>query len=101
MIKLNITKRETVENMVNSLVEKAEDLGANLAGLDYSGSSSNTINSIDDLMDESGEIRCESFCDLAWEYAGQFGEFAGDKFEEKRWECMESAVKVLKKRFQK
>jgi len=99
MSKLNITKHETVQNMVDSLIEKAEEIGVDLSELDYSGSYGKTVNSIDDLMDQTGEIRCENFCDLAWEYAGQFGEFAGDKFEGKRWECTEAAVKELKRRF--
>lgn len=36
---------------------------------------------------------------FAWEYAGQFGEFSGKIFEEKRWSCTETALKELKKRF--
>jgi hypothetical protein len=97
--KLDITKKETVNKMIESLKEKAQENNVDLSQLNYNGSISTIVNSIDNLFKDGGEIRCENFCDIAWEYASQFGEFAGDKFEEKRWECTESAIKQIQKEF--
>jgi hypothetical protein len=97
--RLNITKKETIQIMLNAIVEEAERQNVNLSELDFDKENYQIVDALDDLFGDGGEARCEHFCDLAWKYALQFGEFADDKFEEKIWECIESAIDILKKKF--
>ena len=88
-----ITKKQTVQKMVESLRRYAAENNKSLTGitiLDF-----NTF--LDDLFEDGGETRCERFVDLAWEYAGQFGPLDSDGFNRAQWECIKKAVHELEK----
>jgi hypothetical protein len=92
VINLDITLEETVEEMIISLKYEAldndvkeEDIRILFADKD--------INSLDDLFLDGGEIRCEHFSDLAWDYAFQFGTLESEGFSNAHWEALELAMK--------
>jgi hypothetical protein len=60
------------------------------------------VNEIDDVVDQSGQVRCENFCDFANEYAHQFGPGPGDeKFEEARSRAIDKAWAAFRKKWTK
>lgn len=94
MKKLDITKQETVNQMVDSLMNQADLHSVSLKGMTIE----NFNSFLDDLFSDGGEVRCEKFADLAMEYAFQFGEIESAPFMEKQWSCIESAIKIIAKR---
>lgn len=94
MKRLDITKKETVERMVKSLLYQAEHHEKSLEGL----TARNMNEFLDDLFNDGGEIRCEKFTDLAMEYSLQFGELESIPFYDKQWSCIESAIEIINKR---
>lgn len=100
MSKLDITVKETSERMVKSLIEVSKTEGYDLNLLDCSSSSS-LLSSIDDNWDSSGQVRCENFCDEAWEYSAQFGNLGDNDFENAQHRCIDCAIKLLKKEIEK
>ena len=95
-MKLDITKKETVNKMVNSLFYQAEKHDVSLKGI-------NTDNwqwFLDDLFNDGGEIRCENFIDLSIGYSLQFGEFESIPMMNKHWECCIVAIKIIEKKVQ-
>lgn len=94
MKKLDITKKEVVKSMVESLTYQAEYHNKSLEGLTIE----NFNIFLDDLFNDGGEIRCEKFGDLAMEYALQFGELESTPFTNKQWDCIEAAIKIINRR---
>lgn len=95
---LEFKKNVIVEKMIGSLIDAARYHNVDLKSLNYN-SCGEMLNSIDDLFKDGGEVRCEQFSDISWDYAFQFGELESDAFEDKRWKCIEAAYKKLKKQF--
>ena len=89
--KLEYTKRETVNTMVASLRAVAKERGVSLNGLTID----NFNYFLDDAFNDGGEVRCELFGDLAWNYALQFGPLESGPFDSARWECTEAAIKRI------
>lgn len=85
-----------VNKMVRSIKEKIKEKNLTLKDFDFSSSNA-FLESIDNNLDQSGEIRCENFCDIAWQYAENFGELESPKFEESKWLCIDAAIELLKK----
>jgi hypothetical protein len=94
MKKLDVTKEEAVKRMVDSLLYQAEYHNKSLEGLTIE----NMNYFLDDLFEDGGEIRCEKFTDLAMEYALQFGELESSPFNNKQWDCIKSAIKIISRR---
>jgi len=92
--KLKITVRETADRMADSLIDKAASANKSLAGI--SVDNFNTF--LDNLFKDGGEIRCENFADLAWDYSLQFGELGSDNFDNAQWRCIRSAIIQVRKR---
>jgi hypothetical protein len=90
MKKLQITQKETVDKMVQTLLDRANAKGITLPPV-------NDVNELDDIFNDGGEARCEHFADIAWDYALQFGKFESDKFDAAQWSCIENAITKLNK----
>ena len=88
---------ETVKSMVNSLESEFKKRNILLSDLDFD-SASDMLNSIDDLLLDGGEFRCERFADLTHNFAFNFGEMESEEFEDVKWKCIELAYNVLKKK---
>ena len=86
-----------VKNMINSLESEFKKRNILLSDLDFN-SASDMLNSIDDLLLDGGEFRCERFADLTHEFAFNFGEMESEEFEDIKWKCIELAYNVLKKK---
>lgn len=94
---LKIKLDDAIESMIAALeseLDQRDIAYATVAAVD-------NVNSIDDVTDHCGEVRCEHFADLAWEYAGQFGEFGSDDFEKAQWRAVLASWKEFKKRHRK
>lgn len=91
--KLRITFEETIEKMADSLIEESEKSDVSLAPL---RAKNFDVNSLDDIFHDGGEVRCERFGDLSFEYALQFGEFDSTEFNNKHWNCMVAAIKRIR-----
>ena len=87
--------KQTAEKMVKTLMEVLEERDLSLDLLDTS-SAENLLASIDDVADPSGEVRCESFWDLAWDYAENFGELGDNEFINAQWRCVEEALLMIR-----
>lgn len=53
------------------------------------------VDKLDDLFNDGGEVRCEEFTDLSWDYAFQFGVLESDEFEKARWEAIDEAMRIF------
>jgi hypothetical protein len=100
MEKLQIKKQETVDKMVNEIIDYASRKDIELwDNIPFD------VNDFDILFNDGGEARCEHFTDLAWDYAFQFGVIDDydnkNGFEAHRWRCVESAMKILQKEYNK
>lgn len=93
---MEITLQETVDKMIESLEERAEHFEVHLNGIN----SKNFNTFLDDLFEDGGEVRCEYFTDLTFDYALQFGEFESNGFESARWQAIEMALNVLSVKYQ-
>lgn len=89
--KLNVKLNDTVDRMVASLKEVAEQNNVSLEGIRISNF--NTF--LDDAFNDGGEVRCERFADLAWDYAFQFGELESIQFMNAQWKCILKAINKL------
>ena len=83
--------QETVLRMVAALEDEADHCEVDLAG-------AVELHDLDKLFGDGGEARCEHFCDVAWEYALQFGEFAGTEFENAQSRCVSRAWKEIRRK---
>jgi hypothetical protein len=91
--KLKVTLDQIVRRMVDSITDEANhcDPVVSLKGL-------KNVNDLDDLFnDRSGQIRCEKFCDVAWEYSLQFGSLESRGFEDAQQRAISAALKLLAK----
>lgn len=95
MPKLEIKQNDIIEKMIISIEKIAQEKNVSLKGINLE----NWENFLDENLDTTGQIRCENFADIAWNYAIQFGEFGGDEFDKKRYSCIEKAVKKLEKKY--
>lgn len=91
---MEITLEETVDEMVKSLKYEADNYGIKEESI-RKLFANQEINSLDDLFGDGGEVRCESFVDLALDYAVQFGEFDGTEFHEALWDAISKAMEVF------
>lgn len=91
---------EVVKNMINSLESECDKKDLLLSELNFDSASS-MLSSMDDILLDGGEFRCERFTDLTHEFAFNFGEMESEEFEEAKWKCIELAYDVLKKKYEK
>lgn len=88
---------KVVKNMVNSVESEFEKRNILLSDLNFN-SASDMLNSMDELLLDGGEFRCERFADLTHNFAFNFGEMESEGFEDVKWRCIELAYNVLKKK---
>lgn len=89
---MKVYLQDTVNEMIDSLKEQAKQHDVSEADI-RTLFKDKRINDLDDLFNDGGEVRCEYFGDLAFEYALQFGTFESKGFEEARWKAIELAMK--------
>lgn len=85
---------DTYTAMAESLMNEAKEKNVDLSGLTIDNFSSY----LDEQFNDGGEVRCEKFTDLAWEYSINHAEFASDKFDSINWECTKSAIRTIQHR---
>lgn len=91
MNNMEITLQATAHEMIESLKYEAKQHGVSDDDI-RKLFANHDINSLDDLFNDGGEVRCEQFGDLAFEYALQFGEFDSIEFHNARWDAMKLAM---------
>lgn len=89
----------TIKNMVSSAEREFKERKISLSELNFN-SVSDMLSSMDNIMLDGGEFRCERFCDLTHEVALNFGGLESEGFEDVKWECIKLAYKVLKKKYE-
>lgn len=88
----------TIRNMILFAEREFKEKEISLSELNFN-SVSDMLSSMDNIMLDGGEFRCERFCDLTHEVALNFGEIESKGFEDVKWECIKLAYKVLKKKY--
>lgn len=83
-------RKETIKLMAESLVEQAIQNNVDLSGM----TEDNFNGYLDDAFDDGGQVRCERFCDLGWEYAAKFGELGSDGFDAAMWRVIPDVIKM-------
>lgn len=91
---------KVVRNMVSSLETEFNKKKIILSSLNFN-SESEMLNSMDELLLDGGEFRCERFTNLTHEFAFNFGDIESEEFEDAKWKCIELAYSVLKKKYEK
>ena len=80
--------------MADSLIEQAIIHNVDLSKL----SIDNFNDYLDDVFNDGGEIRCESFTDLASEYSLNYASFDSVQHHNLNWKCIEEAIKIIQQR---
>lgn len=88
---MKITLQETAFEMIDSLKYEAKQHDVDENDIRKLFKDQN-VNDLDLLFNDGGEVRCEHFGDLAWDYASQFGKFESTNFENARWKAMKLAM---------
>lgn len=94
MIVRRVDKHSTVMKMADSLMDAAIRQEVSLKGI----TKGNFNTFLDDLFKDGGEVRCEKFADLAFDYSLQFGELETTLFDRAQWECIVDAIEEVRKR---
>lgn len=90
-------KEKTISVMITNLESKIKDEKIDLLEFDFSNAES-FVNSLDDVLLDGGEFRCESFMDIAIPYALNFGEIESNTFYNTVWECVEEVFRIFKEK---
>lgn len=93
-MKLVTTLDQIAERMADSILDYARHNNVSLNGVTVE----NFNSFFDDAFDDGGEARCESFCDLGWEYAQQFGKFEDENWSKAQWRAVKAGLKALIKK---
>lgn len=91
---MEISLEKTVAEMVRCLKYEAEEFGIKEEDIRRLFAKED-VNSLDDLFGDGGEVRCENFVDLSWDYALQFGEFDSLEFHHAQWDAVSKAMEVF------
>ena len=89
---LDVVLQDVVDEMVESLREAAEREGVDVEDI-RDLFSRRDVNGLDDLFNDGGEVRCEHFADLAWDYAGDFGDMDSSEFSDAQGSAIEEAMR--------
>lgn len=84
-------REQVVEDMVESLKEKAEIEGVSIEDI-RELFEEKRINELDELFRDGGEARCDHFTDIGMEYALEFGEIESEGFDNAFYEVVEKAM---------
>lgn len=92
---MDISLKETVIEMVESLEQAADDFDVSLKGINRN----NFNEELDGRFEDGGEVRCERFTDVAIDYGCQYGELESDPFREAQFEAIDGAFDIIEKKY--
>lgn len=90
MRRLDIKLADIADRMVRNLIDHAKWEEVDITKI-------TDIHELDDVFRDGGEVRCEQFADIAWEYSNQFGKFGTTAWENAQATAVSAALKLLKK----